>query len=310
MRAPRLRIGLGHRPRPVRSKGAQLGVLVPRRWAHRGKRAASACQLQDSQQALERIGLQLNLSKCRLWGPGFQVDEQGAPLLPPEFALNHPSRGVPIIPFGGVNGITAIGVPVDAPKGHRADPLVAPECNDKWQKAVAQAGLLLERLRLYPESQVRLTLLRYCLDACRVVHFLRSSEVEEAGQHPAHLRAKLQDAVQDLLALGLTEATWEQVCLTTRLGGLGISDPAVVQPAARLAGLLNLEKNGTDATKHSNRAEAQKVQADGPSCEAKGWGFFPFALSTWGGMGSSAKAAHTHTDTHTHTHTASPRTKG
>ena len=41
------------------------------------------------------------------------------------------------------------------------------------------------------------------------------------------------------------------------------------------------------ATKHCNRAEAQK---DGPSCEAKGWGFSPFALSTWGGMGSCVKA--------------------
>ncbi len=32
------------------------------------------------------------------------------------------------------------------------------------------------------------------------------------------------------------------------------------------------------------------MQADGPTCEAKGWGFSPFAISTWGGLGSSAKA--------------------
>jgi len=40
--------------------------------------------------------------------------------------------------------------------------------------------------------------------------------------------------------------------------------------------------------KHCNRAETQKVHADGPVCEAKGWGFSPFALTTWGGLGSSA----------------------
>jgi hypothetical protein len=45
-----------------------------------------------------------------------------------------------------------------------------------------------------------------------------------------------------------------------------------------------------NAAKHCNRAEARKVQADGPVCEAKGWGFSPFAINTWGGMGSSAKA--------------------
>eukprot|EP00669_Euglena_mutabilis_P011297 TRINITY_DN5952_c0_g1_i1.p1 TRINITY_DN5952_c0_g1~~TRINITY_DN5952_c0_g1_i1.p1 ORF type:complete len:154 (+),score=3.35 TRINITY_DN5952_c0_g1_i1:328-789(+) len=42
--------------------------------------------------------------------------------------------------------------------------------------------------------------------------------------------------------------------------------------------------------KHCNRAETQKVHADGPVCEAKGWGFSPFALTTWGGLGSSAKS--------------------
>jgi hypothetical protein len=45
-----------------------------------------------------------------------------------------------------------------------------------------------------------------------------------------------------------------------------------------------------NTTKHCNRVEARKVQADGPACEAKGWGFSPFALSTWGGLGSSAKS--------------------
>ena len=31
------------------------------------------------------------------------------------------------------------------------------------------------------------------------------------------------------------------------------------------------------------------MQTDGPPCEAKWWGFSPFALSTWGGLGTSAK---------------------
>ena len=44
------------------------------------------------------------------------------------------------------------------------------------------------------------------------------------------------------------------------------------------------------AKRHCNLAETRKVQADGPPCEEKGWGFSPFALSTWGGLGTSAKA--------------------
>jgi hypothetical protein len=45
-----------------------------------------------------------------------------------------------------------------------------------------------------------------------------------------------------------------------------------------------------NAAKHCNRAESRKVRADGPACEQQGWGFSPFALSTWGALGSSAKA--------------------
>ena len=34
-------------------------------------------KLCDLKQAMEQVGLQLNLGKCRLWGPGFQVSEGG-----------------------------------------------------------------------------------------------------------------------------------------------------------------------------------------------------------------------------------------
>jgi hypothetical protein len=45
-----------------------------------------------------------------------------------------------------------------------------------------------------------------------------------------------------------------------------------------------------NARRHCNQVETRKVQTDGPQCQAKGWGFSPFGLSTWGGMGTSAKA--------------------
>ena len=45
-----------------------------------------------------------------------------------------------------------------------------------------------------------------------------------------------------------------------------------------------------NAAKHCNGAEGKKNRGDGPPCEEQGWGFSPFALNTWGGLGSSAKA--------------------
>ena len=77
-----------------------------------------------------------------------------------------------------------------------------------WGRAVEQTNLLLARLRAYPEGQVRQAILRYCLHACRVGHLLLSTEYEEAGVHLATLRARLQEAVQDLLGTSIGEETW------------------------------------------------------------------------------------------------------
>jgi hypothetical protein len=213
-----------------------------------GKLDQVLARLQDLQQALAGIGLVLNLAKCKLWGPGIQTVSQAEPQFPDGLAEDHPGRAVSVIPFGGSHGITALGVPIDAPKGFPGrDPSLAPECRLRWGMAVEQTSFILDRLRAYPEGQVRHALLRYCLDACRVVHLLRSTEYEEAGDHPVILRAELQEAVQDLLGTGISDNTWDQACLPIRLGGLGITDPVVVQPAARTAALLNLGLNGTQA---------------------------------------------------------------
>ena len=161
-----------------------------------------------------KVGLSLNLEKCKLWGPGIQTKDQPTPSYPDELALDHPGRVVPVVPYGGENGITALGVPIDAPRGTpRREPFVAPECKLRWTTVVEQTRLLLTRLRAYPEGQVRLTLLRYCLDAYRGIHLLRSMELEEAGDSPGILRAVLQQATQDLLATCISEYTWEKVRL-------------------------------------------------------------------------------------------------
>ena len=124
-------------------------------------------RLQDLRENLEPLGLRLNLGKCRLWGPGIQAEGQVTPVYPEGLSRSHPGREVPVVPFGKGCGITALGVPIDAPKGAPGrDPLVAPECLRKWGDAVEQTCLILERLRAYPEGQVRKDLLRYCLDAC------------------------------------------------------------------------------------------------------------------------------------------------
>ena len=71
-------------------------------------------RLVDLKQALEPLGLNLNLAKCKLWGPGLLRADSVVPQYPAGLAEDHPGRAVPIVPFGGLCGITALGVPIDA----------------------------------------------------------------------------------------------------------------------------------------------------------------------------------------------------
>ena len=201
-------------------------------------------RLQGLEQVLGKVGLHLNLAKCNLWGPGVQDAHEAGPHYPEGCTGDHPGLQVPVIPFGGDRGITALGVPIDAPFELPQGPKSTPECHAVWGRTVDKADMLLQRLRSLPDGQVRHALLRYCLDGCRVVHLLRATETEGAGDHLAITQARLLEAVEDLLGMGVSDATWEQVSLPTRLGGLGISDPIVLQPAARMAALLNLGMHG------------------------------------------------------------------
>jgi hypothetical protein len=189
--------------------------------------------------ALTNVGLQLNLGKCQLWGPGVQGIGDPLPRYPVGLPLDHPARAIPVMPFVENSGITLLGVPVDFPgSAHRT--------GAHWAATVEKAKVLLDRLRLFPDSQIQHALLRYCLDACRVMHLLRSTIILRAGDAPQALGNALRQAAEDLVGMGVADITWSQITLPLRHGGLGIRDPMLVQPAARLAALVGLEMFGRD----------------------------------------------------------------
>ena len=191
------------------------------------------------QVALSNVGLRLNLGKCQLWGPGVQGTNDMVPRYPAGLGLDHPGRAIPVIPFVENSGITLLGVPIDFPgSSHRTI--------SHWAATVDQTLVLLNRLRLFPDGQVRHALLRFCLDACRVVHLQRSTVSGRAGEAPQRLSDALRTASEDLVGMGMPDTAWMQVSLPMRCGGLGIRDPLQTQPAARMAALIGLEMFGRE----------------------------------------------------------------
>jgi len=140
----------------------------------------------------------LNLAKCRPWGPGIQTADQELPQFPLGLASDHAGRSISVIPTQCARRGTQRGAWRGPASSTRMRGQVG--CGSGAYKFAPSTPTTI------PESQVRLTLLRYC-----------------ARDHPGVLRSKLQEAAQNLLALGVSKVTWEQVCLPIRLGGLGIS---------------------------------------------------------------------------------------
>ena len=112
----------------------------------------------------------------------------------------HPLRSVPVS-FYGAGGITVLGTPVDAP-GH------VPRTQAAWGKAVSGATKILTALRGLPDGQIRHCISRFCLDACKVQHLLRTTP-QAAAEVPMHeLSSALLQTVTDIVGRPLLPIAW------------------------------------------------------------------------------------------------------
>ena len=179
--------------------------------------------------ALTQVGLEVNLSKCQLWGPGLR----GAGHLD-----NHPLSKVPIVPFTPERGITVLGVLVDFPRSLTSG-------HQKWDLATQATVDLLKKLWQLPDGQLRHCLLRHCLDACRVTHLMRSKCRAAVAQSSELLSRALREAVADIVGCGLTQGAWEQATLPISKGGLGVRDLEQCWAEARRAATIGFHGKAT-----------------------------------------------------------------
>ena len=111
--------------------------------------------------ALLEVGLSLNPAKCCVWGPGVCNNESGVCTYPEAVPNGHVFRLIPVTPFCEGFGITALGVPVDACGG-------STHAAAKWESTTRNTLTLLEKLKAFPDAQIKHCLLRFCLDGCKV----------------------------------------------------------------------------------------------------------------------------------------------
>ena len=180
------------------------GILV-------GDESAVLAALASVGEHLLRMGLRINLSKCTLWSPQGMLRSEG-PVAVSDWSTPHVVLGTP---FGSA----------------AAEQQFLESVHRKHER-------LLQRLSQLPDTQIAVSLLRYCLGAQKVNHLLRVMWSERASTFVTATAVGIRRALEGILGRSLPDAAWLQSCLPIRHGGLGIQNPALTHSAAFLASAL------------------------------------------------------------------------
>ena len=175
------------------------------------------------------VGIELNTAKCTLWGPGVP------PSLPASLS------GFRVVPWTPGSGITALGLPISYPGCERH---AAAHLNSLTSK-LQDVCHLIAHLR---EPHHQHLLLRFCADACRILHFLRAVDCsKELRRIVGDAAGAIRRCMEDIVGVGsLDAAKWAQCCLPLRLGGMGVKDPALLADCARVAACLSFLHRAPD----------------------------------------------------------------
>ena len=155
-------------------------------------------------------GLELNLSKCRLIGPGAAQPD-------PVF------DGIPRSSLD--EGMVVLGVPVGNPD------FMERFVNDVVTKLTNMAA----RIELLKNNVAKFLLLRACFGVCRINHLLRSLPLRHGQSLAEKASVIVRKALESILGSPTPDLCFLLACLPVRKGGMGLQDPMLVLGPAFLS---------------------------------------------------------------------------
>ncbi len=93
-------------------------------------------------------------------------------------------------------------------------------------------------LKLLPDKQKQLHLLRSCLSVCKFQHLLGATECSMLPSILSRADMIIRDTLQAIMDQHLTGPQWEQARSGVKEGGLGIQVPSNISGPARLSAIL------------------------------------------------------------------------
>ena len=178
------------------------------------------------------MGIQLNTAKSCIWGPGLVTGPDGSCILPLSVPADSPVRLLRTEQFVPGSGLKVLGTPVEHPLSTTYRRTVLQDLIDKLEEAC-------QLLSNVGDPQTQHTLQRFCLDACKLQHLLRSMDMSAFPEEVERATAILRDTFSVTLGCPVDDSQWFQATIPLRLGGLGIKGLASGRICARIASVAN-----------------------------------------------------------------------
>ena len=204
----------------VRAAAAAAGIAWSRWYLDDGHLRGSSSHLETAlhilQVEFEKVGLEINLTKCCLFGDA-DVPSSSCPLL----------STIPHRSFS--DGIVVLGCPVGSPAFRAA---FLAELQQKME-------CFFTLLRTVDDVHAELLIMRSCTGACRVNHLLRVLPFEDGQLLAQKVSLLLHEQLSATLHTTTTPLQFDLACLPLRYGGLGLRDPKHEAAAALLSSTLS-----------------------------------------------------------------------
>ena len=90
------------------------------------------------------------------------------------------------------------------------------------KKLLGKLKFMVDRLADFDDMQSAFFLLRISFSIVRATHFMRTTPLKKWRKVAEKFDKQIWDAAQSILGWPIPDQIWKQVCLTPRLGGLGL----------------------------------------------------------------------------------------
>ena len=138
---------------------------------------------------------------------------------------------VPMSAFDHTSGFLHLGVPISQPQSTTF-------ASKSISARLAKVQKLYGALEGFPSAHIQYTLLRSCLDACRVGDLLRSIPLGTGDASVQQCSLALRQALAHCIGSPTDDHQWAQATLPIRHGGLGLRDPVLIRTPARLSAII------------------------------------------------------------------------